>query len=155
MTLAVIYGGYTVFFAAPREVKASSDGKDNDLETLSLFISKIADKTKNGLSSAQVYALQKAKADWKQDPMMAIKPKLTQEEIAAGQPLVLKAPILYTGFLQMGEKRLAILNGVEHEIGDRLEPDGLIVRNISPNHVVIGSPDIESKKLILPMEEIE
>jgi len=155
MTLAVIYGVYTVFFSAPQEEAASLNGGDKDLETLNLFISKIADKTKNGLSDAQVYALQKAQTEWKQDPMMGIKPKLTKEEISARQPLVLKNEILYTGFLQMGDKRLAILNGVEHEIGDRLEQDGLIVRNILPTHVVIGSPDIKSKKVILPMEEIE
>jgi len=155
MMLAVIYGVYTVFFSAPKEETASLNGSDKDLETLNLFISKISDKTNNGLTEAQVYALQKAQANWKQDPMMTIEPKLTQQEIAARQPLVLKNQILYTGFLQMGDKRLAILNGIEYEIGDRLEPDGLIVRNISPNHVVVGSPDIKSKKLILPMEEIE
>ncbi|CAB1067593.1 hypothetical protein D1AOALGA4SA_71 [Olavius algarvensis Delta 1 endosymbiont] len=155
MMLAVIYGVYTVFFSAPQEETASLNGSGKDLETLNLFISKIADKTNDGLSEAQVYALQKAQAGWKQDPMMTIEPKLTQEEITARKPLVLKSQILYTGFLQMGDKRLAILNGIEHEIGDRLEPDGLIVRNIFPNHVVVGSPDIKSKKLILPMEEIE
>ena len=55
----------------------------------------------------------------------------------------------------MGDKRLAILNGIEYEVGDRLEPGGLIVRNIHPNHVVIGPPDLKSKKVVLPMEEIE
>jgi len=155
MLLAIIYGAYTVFFSAPQEETASLNGSNKDLETLNLFISQISDKTNNGLTEAQVYALQKAQTNWEQDPMMTIEPKLTQEEIAARRPLVLKNQILYTGFLQMGDKRLAILNGIEYEIGDRLEPDGLIVRNISPNHVVVGSPDIKSKKLILPTEEIE
>ena len=94
MTLAVIYGVYTVFFSAPPEEAAALDESDKDLETLNLFISKIADKTKNGLSEAQIYALQKAQADWKQDPMMTIEPKMTQEEIAARQPLIIKNQIL-------------------------------------------------------------
>jgi hypothetical protein len=55
----------------------------------------------------------------------------------------------------MGDKRLAILNGIEYEIGDRLESGDLIVRDIHPDHVAIGSPHIKSKQVILPMEEIE
>jgi hypothetical protein len=99
--------------------------------------------------------LQKAQIEWKQDPLLQIEPKMSLEEKEARQPLVLESKILYTGFLQMGDKRLAILNGIEYEIGDRLDPDGLIVRDIYPNHVVIGSPKAKSKKVILPMEEIE
>jgi hypothetical protein len=57
--------------------------------------------------------------------------------------------------MQMGDTRLAIINGAEYEAGDRLEPEGLIVRSISPNHVVIGSADRKNKTVILPMEEIE
>ena len=41
------------------------------------------------------------------------------------------------------------------EVGDILEPGGLILRNIQPDHVVIGSAVNKNKKVILPMEEIE
>ena len=52
-------------------------------------------------------------------------------------------------------KRLAIINDLEYEVGDKLEPGGLILRNIHPNHVVVGSAVHNNKKVILPMEEIE
>jgi len=155
MVAAVIYGVYTVFFSAPQEESAFKGGGDKELEALNSFIAKVADKTKNSLSSEQIYVLQKAEREWKQDPLLQIKQKMSKEEEAARQPLVLKSKILYTGFLQMGDKRLAILNGIEYEIGDLLEPGGLIVRNIHPNHVVIGSLVMKSKKVILPMEEFE
>jgi len=155
MALAVVYGVYTLFLSGPPGETALKGGGDRELEALNSFITKVADKTKSGLSKKHVYVLQKAQVEWKQDPLLQIKPKLSEEEKEARKPLVLKSKILYTGFLQMGEKRLAILNGLEYEIGDRLEPDGLIVRNIHPNHVVIGSPDLKNKKVVLPMEEIE
>jgi hypothetical protein len=155
MALSVIYGVYIVFFSAPQDEIAFKSGADKELESLNSFITKVADKTKNSLSKEQAYILQKAQADWKQDPLMQIQPKMSKEEIAERQPLVLESKIVYTGFLQMGDKRLAIINGIEYEVGDRLEPEGLIVRNILPNHVVIGSPDKKNKKVILPMEEIE
>jgi len=153
MVLAVVYGVYTLFFSAPREVSISSG--DKQLEALNSFIAKVADKTKAGLSQEQTYILQKARAEWQQDPFVRIRPKLTREEEEDRQPLVLKSKILYTGFLQMGDKRLAIINGTEYEVGDRLEPEGLVVRAINSNHVVIAAPDKKNKTVILPMEEIE
>ena len=155
MVLAVVYGVYFLFFTGPKEEAAFNDGGDTQFETLNSFITKVAEKTKSSLSEEQVYALQKAQSDWRQDPLIHIKPKMSREEEAQHQPLKLDRKITYTGFLQMGAKRLAIINDLEYEIGDRLEPDGLIVRNIHPNHVVIGSPVHKNKKVTLPMEEIE
>ena len=153
MVLAVVYGVYTFFFSSPREAAISSS--DKELATLNSFITKVAERTKTDVSQKQAYILQKAQADWKQDPLIQIQPKETPKEMEARQPLVLKSKISYSGFMQMGDTRLAIINGVEYETGDRLEPDGLIVRSISPNHVVIGSADRKNKTVILPMEEIE
>lgn len=155
MVLAVVYGVYTVFFSAPQETGAFKSGGNKELESLNMFITKVADKTKNRLSKEQAYILQKAQAEWKQDPLLQIQPKMSMEEEEARQPLVLDSKISYTGFLQMGDKRLAILNGIEYEVGDILEPGGLILRNIHPDHVVIGSAVKKNKKVILPMEEIE
>ena len=154
MVLAVVYGVYTLFFAAPREEIAFKSGGDKELEALNMFVNKVAEKTTGSLSKEKEYILQKAQADWKQDPLIQLLPKNSKED-EQGPPLVLDSKILYTGFLQMGDKRLAIISGIEYEIGDRLEPDGLIIRNIQPNHVVIASPDKKNKKVILPMEEIE
>ena len=155
MVLAVVYGVYTVFFSAPRETDAFKSGGDKELESLNSFITKVADKTKNSLSKEQAYILQKAQTKWKQDPLLQIQPKMSREEEEARQPLVLDNKIAYTGFLQMGDKRIAILNGLEYEVGDILEPGGLILRNIHPDHVVIGSAVKKNKKVILPMEETE
>ena len=154
MVLSVVYGVYIVFFSAPRKVSIQGDGK-KELEALNTFVSKIAEKTKAGLSKEQTYVLQKAQDEWKQDPFIQIRPKLTREEQANKQPLVLNHKIVYTGFLEMGSKRLAILNGMEYEVGDILEPSGLVVRAINPTHVVVAEPDNKNKTVTLPMEENE
>lgn len=155
MILAVMYGVYTVFLSDPQEEAALKGGGDKELVALNSFITKVADKTKNSLPKEQLYVLQKAKIDWTQDPLLQIQQKVSKEEEAARRPLVLDSKIIYTGFLQMGDKRLAILNGTEYEIGDIMEPGDLIVRNIHPNHVVIGSAAVKNKKVIVPMEEIQ
>ena len=137
MLLSIIYGVYTVFFFVQPEGAAFKIGGDKELEALNSFISKVADKTKNSLSKNEDYVLQKAQAPWKQDPLMRILPKISEEEEEENQPLELDSKIMYTGFLQMGNKRLAIINGIEYEIGDQLEPGGVIVLNIHPNHILI------------------
>ena len=153
MVLSVIYGFYTLFFAAPREELTFKRVGDRELEALNKFVSKVAEKTNTSLSEEKAYILRKAQTNWKQDPLINLLPQPIREKKAQSQPLKLDSKISYTGYLQMGEKRLAIINGLEYEIGDKLEPNGLVIRNIQPNHVVIGSPDKKNKKVILPMEE--
>jgi hypothetical protein len=55
----------------------------------------------------------------------------------------------------MGDTRLAIINGMEYEAGDQLEPGGFIIRRILPNHVEVVPPGKNKKTMILPMEETE
>jgi hypothetical protein len=55
----------------------------------------------------------------------------------------------------MGTKRLAIINGLEYEVGDLLEPAGLVVRKIDPTQVVVAASDQKNKTLIIPMEDVE
>ncbi len=111
-------------------------------------------KTTPGLSKNQAYVLQKAEAKWKQDPLIQIEPKTSEEEEDSHQP-VLTSKMIYSGFLRMGDKRLAIINGMEYETGDILEPGGFIIRSISAGRVVIAPPGRKNKTIILPMDETE
>ncbi len=153
MVLAVVYGGYIMFFESPKQANTFSAGGDRELEALNTFITKIADKAKSGASKEQAYALDKAQASWKQDPLVQLEAK--KVEVDTGPQPVLDARVQYTGFLQMGDARLAIINGMEYEAGDRLEPGGFIIRSILPNHVVVAPPGKNKKTMILPMEETE
>jgi hypothetical protein len=53
----------------------------------------------------------------------------------------------------MGDKRLAIINGVEYAAGDELEQGGYMVRSITPSRVVIVSTRDSKQKFIFPLEE--
>jgi hypothetical protein len=152
MLLAVIYGIYVWFLSSPQQAATVSD--DNELKGLNAFIIKVAEKTTTRLSKNQAYVLQKAEAKWKQDPLIQIEPKTSEEEEDSHQP-VLTAKMMYSGFLRMGDKRLAIINGMEYETGDILEPGGFIIRSISAGRVVIAPPGRKKKTIILPMEETE
>ena len=68
MMLSLIYGVYIMFFDSPKPTKAVTTNGDRELEELNKFITKIADKTKVGLSQRQSYVLEKAGLAWKRGP---------------------------------------------------------------------------------------
>jgi hypothetical protein len=57
----------------------------------------------------------------------------------------------YSGFLEIGAKRLAIINGMEYEAGDKLG-GGITITSVLPNKVIITSSQGE---LVLPLQESE
>ena len=154
MLLSVVYGVYILFLSSPQQKAILNVG--NDQEALKAFIIKKKKKMSTGLSKNQAYVLQKAETKWKQDPLIQIKPEVVEEkeEIPQSEP-VLATKIVYPGFLEMGNKRLAIINGMEYESGDILEPGGYTIRSISASRVVIAFPDRQNTTMNLPMEETE
>ena len=153
MLLVVVYGVYTLFLSPPPNPGSLRSAKQQT--SLNAFVTKVAEKSKIGLSKKQTYIMEKAQAAWKKDPFIQISPQQAKEEKIVDKPAVLTSSILYTGFLQMGDTRLAIINGIEYEAGDKLEPGGFVIQNIHPNHVVIAPADRKNKTMILPMEESE
>jgi hypothetical protein len=159
MLLTVAYGIYVVFFegkAKPQEIATFS--ATEQLENLSTFITKVADASKAGLSKEDEYIIQLAEAEWKQDPLVSVdlKNRPESELKKAREVTRVSIPDLnvsYTGFMQMGDKKFAIINGVEYTSGDRLEQGDYIVRRITPRQVVIVSTGGSQKKFIFPLEE--
>ena len=153
MVVTVILGVYMMFFESPQKTSAINTAGARELELLNTFITKVAEKTKTGPSKEQAYILNKAQTLWKQDPFVELEIKKERED--TGPEPVLDAKVKYTGFLQMGDRRLAIINGMEYEAGDQLEQGGFVIRRILPNHVVVVPPGKNKKTMILPMEETE
>ena len=153
MVVSVILGIYMIFFESPRQTTTISSDAGRELEMLNTFITKVAEQTQSGPSKEQAYILNKAQSAWKQDPLIHLEAK--KVEVDTGPEPVLDARVQYTGFLQMGDTRLAIINGMEYEAGDQLEPGGFIILRILPNRVVMAPPGKNKKTMTLPMEETE
>jgi hypothetical protein len=68
------------------------------------------------------------------------------------EPVEERISFTYSGYIEMGGKRLAIINDVEYETNDELELNGYIVEKIEPLKVIIS--DIErQRKIIVPIEQ--
>ena len=159
MLLTVVYGVYTVFF----EGKGGTPGiapisATTQLENLNPFITKVAEASKAGLTKEDKYIRQLAEAEWKQDPLISVELKDRPEsEIQKAKKVapvsIPDLDIAYTGFMQMGDLKFAIINGVEYATGDRLEQGDYILRSITPSRVVIVSTGPGKKRYIFPLEE--
>jgi hypothetical protein len=162
MLLTVAYGIYALFFEGKGKSSATtfaSVSATKQLENLNAFIAKIADAAEVGLSKEDKYIISRAESPWKQDPLTTV--ELTgrpQDEIMRQKEQVVQTTgpqlnVSYTGFMQMGDKKFAIINGLEYTTGDELEQGGFVVRRITPRQVVIFSSDRSKKKFVFPLEE--
>jgi hypothetical protein len=159
MLLTVIYGVYAVFFEGKGGTKGPAPIRaTEELEKLNPFITKVAEASRAGLSNEDKYIIELAEAEWKQDPLISaeLKDRPESEIQKAKQVAPVSIPdlsIAYTGFMQMGDIKFAIINGVEYATGERLEQGDYILRSITPSRVVIVSTGPGKKRYIFPLEE--
>jgi len=152
MALSIVYGFYVFVFEAPS--KKGAIGQNSNLESLNKFISHVAELTRESLSEIDSYIIEKAPKEWDKDPLLSsdtefqFKAENTEDDVSA-----LKVNIKYTGYLNMGARNLAILNGLEYEEGEELEKGEFIVRKIYPERVIIVIKG-QQEEITIPLEEI-
>ena len=162
MLLTVAYGVYALFFEGKVKSSATpiaSVSATQQLENLNAFITKVAEASRAGLSEKDKYIISRAELAWKQDPLTTV--ELTdrpEDEINRQKQQVIQTTgpqlnVSFTGFMQMGDKKFAIIDGLEYAAGDELEQGGFVVHSITPRQVVILSTDRSKKKFVFPLEE--
>ena len=150
MLTAVILGAYS-FLSSPSENIAVNSEKA--ITELNKVIVDMAGKiNRNGRSSVE-YILQKAKEKWKKDPFVQSHGSFEAMEKKDGYKQVSAGPtsMLFTGFIHVGNKMIAIINGLEYEEGDVIGNGGLFVQKIYREKVVLHSESGE--ELVVFIEE--
>jgi hypothetical protein len=156
MAVAVVWGGYTFLYTSPSKTKAPGDA--NRPKDLNQFVIDMANKitNKNDLTSED-YIISKVSAEWTQSPFQEpdLTVKIASDSDLETGPMEEPTPrteFLYSGYLKMGDRSLAIINGKEYEIDERLDPTGCFVRNIFPTWVEIGIKG-KTDTIIIPLQE--
>jgi len=154
MIAAVLYGGYEFFGASSSKTVIESPEKKGKI--LSQFVTDVATKLKQkDISEADKYVIARANDNWANDPFLktelVLRPKPGQDsKEEAGQEVIFK----YSGYMEMGAQKLAIINGMEYSVGDELEPGGYTVKTISATQVVLGAHGTD-QTLVIPVQEME
>lgn len=153
MAVAVLYGAWEVLrpkSGKPLPAKGQSAVSDES------FVTQM-NATLNQLSASKAYeyVMKQATTPWPADPFGQEPFKAEVEAQAtpdAQAPRQIKAA--YTGFIKVGEKTMAIINGMEYESGETIDPGGLVVEQIAPHQVVLR-PAGQGAKVTIPLEESE
>jgi hypothetical protein len=133
--IAVLYAGYELLIAGPAAKKA---GKATaPVEEKAALAALTSDIMSNKATAADVYVAQRAEAQWNKNPFWdkASYRAFAQKEEVKGAPQGPK--IVYSGYVETGNKKMAIINGWEYEAGQPLEMEGYLLKRVTPSRVLI------------------
>lgn len=160
MAVTVVYGFYALFLENPSPGKTKSAATGNKLDTFNKFITTVAALVKEGVSEEETYIIDNIPVKWTKDPLLntrkevAFKPEKEKLAEVKKGATAQELGIVYSGFLNMGDRNLAIINGFEYEKGEKLPASGHIVEQIYPNRVVIGMHGSKTK-ITVKLEEMQ
>ncbi len=153
LILTALYGLYSLVFA-PTSASGPQDSHP-EIEALKAFTRNLAkemDATND--KSKALYIIEKAAAAWYAEPFL--QNDLPRDGVKVPKELPASpagAPRWhFSGFLEAGPKRLAVINGMEYEEGEWLEDGGHKVAQILPTHVVIEVLETQVKTIV-PLDE--
>jgi type II secretory pathway component PulC len=134
MAVAIIAG--TPYLLLDRESKVVPAAVRPDFKPPHDFVNATAEALKKtALTEAQTHILEMASVEWKSDPFLGRKLAAVKPQ-AAGAGEILKA-FAYTGFVIVGQSRLAVINGMEYEVGEVILGSELLVQAINPQNVTV------------------
>jgi hypothetical protein len=159
MCLTVVYGAYELLGSKTAK-KRIPPSKENPIGELKTFVAEIGQKLNNErITKEYSHTIDQAGAAWDKDPFILSssplkkRPDLSnatrQPESAGDVP-----GFAYTGFMQLGNTIMAIIDGTEYTAGEALPDKTFYVKSISPQRVIIGR--LEGLGTIqLPIKELD
>jgi len=156
MAVSVVYGFYVLVLEKPPARRVATINASDNLEKFNKFISNVAEKTKGGLSDVDSFVIEHVSEKWTKDPLLNTEKdfKFDKDRPELAQASSEQLSITYSGFLQMGDIRMAIIDGQEYEPGDTLQPSGYTIGAIYPDRVIINIRS-GKYKVTVPLEETQ
>lgn len=151
MGVCILYAAYYFFLSgvgpgAPKLAVTGGTPADS-----AKMMTEIANSLKKDpATEPDSYVIARAESNWEADPFF--KGVLASAKDKSGG--VAKGPdIVYSGYVDLGVKRIAVINGNPYEVGDKLESTGsYYVRQIDSTRVVIVDRE-QSRNITIPLKE--
>lgn len=154
MALTVLLGGYSHFY--PSQTAGRERGQRQSVDKDLVLARQLVGRLKADPSlERDLFTIRSAERQWNQDPFINIEPALTDtpQHRSPGSPSPLarnRSDLVYSGFVAAGERRLAIINGIEYAPGETIDDQGHFIRRIQAHQVEIGkrnAPEVIILKL--------
>ncbi len=148
LTLGIVIYGLLDFWVLSREkggpdlVEKSRTAQDFSARAMAK-ISKI--ELQDNKRNWQAWT-SRIESDWDQDPFVRYSEPKTQKNkgISSG------AGLIFSGYMLAGNKAFAIINGMEYKIGEIIDPQGFLVKKITPAKVILQR---KSEHIVLYLKE--
>jgi len=149
----VLYAGYEYLIAGPasKKVKISASADSVKVDTFTSGI--IKDLGKDNIGDLDAYVIRRMETDWGKNPFWKkdlYKAWVNREGVAKGSGVLAK--IIYSGYVDSGKNKMAVINGFEYRIGEQLEIEGYVLKQITPSSVLIFNKNTGNKEEI-PLQE--
>lgn len=158
MAVTMLLGAYLYFdpgaLVGRRGVEIRSDAWTRD------FVQQVVKTFKEDTNLArELFAIRRAEREWGKDPFLKGEALLSDTRRAndpdrAPAGAASRPDLAYTGFLEVGNRRLAIIGGMEYASGETIDGRGYYVRRIQPHQVEIGKRNA-ADTIILKLTEFE
>jgi type II secretory pathway component PulC len=146
MAIAILYAAF-VYLAPNKKMIPGMDmtQKTADLNTFVTGLTASLGKESSKNPGSLIFS--RAEKEWAQDPFLDSRSykSWTQVKVtaaAAGAAAAPKIEFVYSGYLEVDRKRMAIINGMEYREGEGLDTKGYVLKSVSPESVVIENRGI-------------
>lgn len=135
--LVILYGAYEWIIAG----KKQKDTKEMEPVVESNYLNIITgDLMKNPVNLANAYVVERAEADWGKNPFWE---KGSYVEWARRDDVKTKddpaSKIIYSGYVDAGKKKMAVINGLEYSVGEKLETGDYVLKKITATKVFLSN----------------
>lgn len=149
--LAALYAGGQLLFSGNSADRLPSTAEDKPAEA---FLMEVAQSlAQHQLSETEKAVLEKTEAPWPASPFIrtGTSSSTGTAETSSLSPGMIPGNFAYTGYIEAGNRRLAIVGGAEYETGDRVADSPLTIRGILPDQVLLE--DAEGRKYSAPLQD--
>ncbi|MFH0844750.1 MAG: hypothetical protein ABIG67_05695 [Pseudomonadota bacterium] len=143
----VVYGLYIFLFAPSKKAPSVVSG-EKVVQTQKLVSDVTEGLKKVQLSEVEGYIIKSAGDPWARDPFY----HRAITEMGKVQEEEKEVLFTYSGFLELGTSKVAIINGRDYQVGESLEEEGYVLQKILPERVVIVKQK-QKKSIIVPHRE--
>jgi hypothetical protein len=152
MMAAVLMGALILMRGGP-------DGRPSDVavhgtQPLTQMLTRLAAQFDKGTSlESSRYTLALAQSPW-QETLFLVDDRLASPEdrpLNAAGELPANVALVYSGYIETSGRRVAIINEIEYVVGDQLDQSSYTLRQITPQQVVVSTP--QQRMLAVPLSE--
>lgn len=144
MAVVILYFAFD--YLAPKKKIPGVDMTQKTAELQTFVADLTTGSGKDSSKNLGTLIFSRAEREWTQDPFLDSRAykSWTQAKAADKEPVVAapKIEFVYSGYLEVDRKRMAIINGMEYREGDGLDTKGYVLKSVSPSRVVIENREI-------------